>query len=125
MQIKFINWKYILPLAILIASCKKSLDINTDPNNPNPTVITEAQLLPTVERGLGDALAISNGASTFIGIGAGIQGGTSIAGLSDILSVFMHQTIQRSELDKYGVTGNSFDIQTTWLSFYQSCTNNL
>ena len=73
-------------------------------------------MLPTAEKGLGDALAISNGASTFIGIGAGIPGGTSIAGVSDVASVFVHQTIQRSEHDKYGTTGNSFDIQTSWLS---------
>ena len=122
---KFIKWKYILPAAILFASCKKSLDINTDPNNPNPSIISEQQLLPTAEKSLGDALAISSAATTTIGIGAGVSGGIQIAGLSDICSVFAHQTIQRSELDKYGVTGNSFDIQATWLSFYQGAVNNL
>ncbi len=122
---QFFKWKYILPAALLFASCKKQLDINTDPNNPNPSVITEAQLLPTAEKGLGDALTISNSASTFIGIGAGIPGGTQIGGLSDMLSVYTHQTIQRAETDKYGVTGNSFDIQASWLSFYQSSLNNL
>ncbi len=122
---KFIKWKYILPAAILFASCKKSLNINTDPNNPNPSIISEKQLLPTAEKRLGDALSIDNGAVTSIGIGAGIPGGVSIAGLSDICSVFIHQTIQRSELDKYGVTGNSFDIQAAWLSFYQGTANNL
>ena len=125
MRIKFFKWKYILPAVILITSCKKSLDINTDPNNPNPTVISEKQLLPTAEKGLSDALTISNGATTSIGIGAGIPGGAPIAGLSDICSVFMHQTIQRSELDQYGITGNSFDVQAAWLSFYQSSANNI
>jgi hypothetical protein len=120
---KFFKWKYFLPVLMLVASCKKNLDINTDPNNP--TNLQESQLLPTAEKGLGDALAISNGAVTFIGIGAGITGGVQVAGLSDILSVFMHQTVQRSELDKYGVVGNSFDVQTAWLSFYQSSVNNL
>lgn len=122
---KFIKWKYILPAVILIASCKKSLNINTDPNNPNPSIISEKQLLPTAEKSLGDALTIDNGGVTTIGIGAGIPGGVPIAGLSDICSVFIHQTIQRSELDKYGVTGNSFDIQAAWLSFYQGSVNNL
>jgi hypothetical protein len=122
---KFFKWKYILPAAIAFASCKKTLDINTDPNNPNPSVITESQLLPTVEKGLGDALTISNSATTFIGIGAGVPGGVQIGGLSDMLSVYVHQTIQRAETDKYGVTGNSFDIQASWLSFYQSSLNNL
>ena len=120
---KFFKWEYFLPALMLVASCKKNLDINTDPNNP--TNLQESQLLPTAEKGLGDALAISNGAVTFIGIGAGITGGVQVAGLSDILSVFMHQTVQRSELDKYGVVGNSFDVQTAWLSFYQSSVNNL
>jgi hypothetical protein len=121
---KFFKWKYILSAAILFASCKKSLDINTDPNNPNPSIISEKQLLPTAQKQLGDALTISNGATTTLGIGAGVPGGISIAGLSDICSVFMHQTIQRSELDKYGITGNSFDIQAAWLSFYQGTANN-
>src|SRR5580765_6379489 len=120
---KFFKWKYFLPALMLFASCKRNLDINTDPNNP--TSLAESQLLPTAEKGLGDALAISNGAVTFIGIGAGVTGGVQIAGLSDVLSVFMHQTVQRSELDKYGVVGTSFDIQTPWLSFYQSSLNNL
>lgn len=122
---KFFKLKYILPAAIFLASCKKNLDINTDPNNPNPTVISEKQLLPTAEKSLGDALTIDNGAVTAIGVGAGVPGGFPIAGLSDICSVFMHQTIQRSELDAYGVTGNSFDIQAAWVSFYQSIVNNL
>jgi hypothetical protein len=122
---KFIKWKYILPAVILFTSCKKSLNINTDPNNPNPSIISEKQLLPTAEKSLGDALAISSAATTSIGIGAGVPGGIQIAGLSDVCSVFIHQTIQRSELDKYGVTGNSFDIQATWLSFYQGTVNNL
>src|ERR1041385_3814030 len=120
---KFYKWKYFLPVLMLFAACKKNLDINADPNNP--TDIPESRLLPTAEKGLGDALAISNGAVTNIGIGAGVPGGVQIAGLSDVLSVFMHQTVQRSELDKYGVVGTSFDVQYTWLSFYQSCLNNI
>jgi len=120
---KFFKWKYFLPALMLFAACKKNLDINADPNNP--TDIPESRLLPTAEKGLGDALAISNGAVTNIGIGAGVPGGVQIAGLSDILSVFMHQTVQRSELDKYGVVGTSFDVQYSWLSFYQSSVNNL
>ena len=120
---KFFKWKYFLPALMLFAACKKNLDINADPNNP--TDIPESRLLPTAEKGLGDALAISNGAVTNIGIGAGVPGGVQIAGLSDILSIFMHQTVQRSELDKYGVVGTSFDVQYAWLSFYQSSVNNL
>ncbi|HVX27450.1 MAG TPA: SusD/RagB family nutrient-binding outer membrane lipoprotein, partial [Parafilimonas sp.] len=121
---KFFKWKYILP-AVMLVACKKSLNINTDPNNPNPSIISEKQLLPTAEKSLGDALTIDNGAVTTIGIGAGVPGGISIGGLSDICSVFMHQTIQRSELDQYGIVGTSFDIQAAWLSLYQGTTNNL
>lgn len=122
---KFFKWKYILPAVILFASCKKSLNINTDPNNPNPSIISEKQLLPTAEKSLGDVLSISTAATTTIGIGAGIPGGAPISGLSDICSVFMHQTVERSELDQYGVVGTSFDIQAAWLSFYQGTVNNL
>src|SRR5258706_13468754 len=103
------KWKYFLPAVMLFASCKKNLDINTDPNNP--TDISVSQLLPTAEKGLGDGVAISND---------GVRGG-----LSDILSVFVHQTIQRSEFDKYGVTGNSFDLSADWPGLYQTTLSNL
>jgi len=49
--------KLLIPLVGLLAiSCKKFLDINTDPNNP--TTIEVSKLLPTTQRTLGDALSM-------------------------------------------------------------------
>ena len=54
---KFFKWKYFLPALMLVASCKKNLDINTDPNNP--TNLQESQLLPTAEKGLAMRLPLA------------------------------------------------------------------
>lgn len=41
---------YILPVTglIMLASCKKTLDINTDPNNP--TALDVSNLLPAAQK---------------------------------------------------------------------------
>ena len=65
--------KLLIPLVGLLAiSCKKFLDINTDPNNP--TTIEVSKLLPTTQRTLGDALSMDE------------QNG----GLSEVLAVYTH-----------------------------------
>ena len=80
--------KLLIPLVGLLAiSCKKFLDINTDPNNP--TTIEVSKLLPTTQRTLGDALSMDE------------QNG----GLSEVLAVYAHQMSTREEADKYGITG--------------------
>jgi hypothetical protein len=96
---------YILPVTglVMLASCKKTLDINTDPNNP--TTLAVSNLLPAAQKSLGDALAIGNG---------------NYGGLSQILSVYTHQMSTREEADQYGATGQEFYIGTTWQTFYQS-----
>jgi hypothetical protein len=101
MKIKFLYW---IPLVLLLfGSCKKFLDINTDPNNP--TNVEPSKLLPTIERNLGDALAI---------------GGGNNGGLSTLLAVYMHQMTTREEADQYGATGNEFFIGTSWPKLYSS-----
>ena len=90
---------------MLVASCKKNLDINTDPNDP--VDVSVSKLLPTAERGIGDALAIGN---------------ANAGGLSDILSEYMHQTVQ---LGSYSVAGNNFFIATAWTGLYQTTLTNL
>ncbi len=80
---------YIIPIGLIwFISCKKTLDINTDPNNP--TTISISKLLPAAVQNLGNALAIGNG---------------TYGGLSQILSVYTHQMSTREEPDVYGVTG--------------------
>ena len=96
---------YILPVTglIMLASCKKTLDINTDPNNP--TTLDVSNLLPAAQKSIGDALAIGNG---------------NYGGLSQLLSVYTHQMSTREEADKYGVTGQEFYIGIAWPTLYQS-----
>lgn len=89
-----------------LTSCKKTLNINTDPNNP-PT-ISISKLLPGAELSLGNSLAMGNG---------------TYGGLSQYLSVYTHQTTTREEADVYGVTGRDFYIQNAWSTLYQSFFN--
>jgi hypothetical protein len=82
---------------------KEFLDINTDPNKP--TVIEISKLLPTAEKGIGDALAI---------------GGGNNGGFSTILGVYTHQLSTREESDQYGATGDEFFIGTAWPKLYSA-----
>lgn len=101
---------YFLPLALLLASCKKSdfLNINQDPNNP--TSIEISKLLPTAIKNLGNGLSM---------------GGNANAGLSQVLAVYTHQMTTREEPDQYGATGNNYFIGTAWPALYQSTLANL
>src|SRR5687767_3644669 len=96
---------YLLPVTglLVLGSCKKTLDINVDPNNP--TALSISNILPAAERALGDALSFGNG---------------NYGGLSQVLSVYTHQMSTREEPDQYGATGLEFYIQTAWQSLYQS-----
>ncbi len=101
--------KYIIPLvAVLAVSCKKALDINTDPNNP--TTIAVSKLLTTSEYNLGVALG---------------TGGGNTGGLSQDLAVYTHQLTQRANPDQYGVQGSDFWIGQAWNGIYLSTLNNL
>lgn len=98
--------KFLIPLVGLLAiSCKKFLDINTDPNNP--TSIEVSKLLPTTQRTLGDALSMDE------------QNG----GLSEVLAVYAHQMSTREEADKYGITGVDVNLQTAWSKLFSSTAN--
>ena len=98
--------KLLIPLVGLLAiSCKKFLDINTDPNNP--TTIEVSKLLPTTQRTLGDALSMDE------------QNG----GLSEVLAVYTHQMSTREGPDKYGITGADFNLQTAWSKLFSSTAN--
>jgi hypothetical protein len=97
---------YILPVAILLASCTKDfLDINTDPNNP--AVAQSSIVLPGVERTLGDALSMDE------------QNG----GLSEILAVYTHQMSTREEPDQYGLISTDVNLQTPWSKLLSATPN--
>lgn len=89
-------------------SCKKTLDINTDPNNP--TSLEVSKLLPTAEVNLGNALAVGSG---------------SVGGLSTTLEVYVHRMTTREDPDQYKADGNEFYLNTAWPSMYQSVIKNL
>ncbi|MGZ4012241.1 MAG: SusD/RagB family nutrient-binding outer membrane lipoprotein [Flavisolibacter sp.] len=98
--------KYLIPLIALGAtSCKKALDINTDPNNP--TAIEVSKILPTTERTLGDGLSMDENNGS----------------LSEGLAVYVHQMSTREEADKYGLVGTDNNIGIPWSKFYASTPN--
>lgn len=87
-----------LALVLFLASCHDFLDINDDPNNP-----THAQLntiLPYAE-------------ATIFG-----SWGIGTAGLSEILSVYAHQTVERGDHDDYKIQANEFALRETWDKMY-------
>ncbi|MEO9022473.1 MAG: SusD/RagB family nutrient-binding outer membrane lipoprotein [Ginsengibacter sp.] len=98
--------KYIISLAIVfaISSCSKStFDINVDPNNP--ASLPPKNLLPQIEKNLGDANTISNG-------------------MSDVFEVYMHRITVREAPNAYGVTGNSGYVETMWNPYYSAAITN-
>lgn len=109
MSIKSSIIKYSL-LGILFTSsisCKKYLDINTDPNNP--TNIEVSKLLPSAERAVGDGLSM----------------GSATGGLSQVLAVYMHQMSTREEPDQYGARASNFFLEAAWPELYLTSLANL
>jgi len=85
-------------LVLTLISCNDFLDINSDPNNP-----TTAQLntiLPYVE------------VTMFGSMGMGT------AGISELLAVYDHQTVQRGDQDDYKVQANEFSLASCWDEMY-------
>lgn len=100
--------KYITLIVIGLTSCKKQLDINTDPNNP--TTVANSKLLPTVEIALGNSLSYGNGTK---------------GGFTQILGVYTHQLSTREDPDQYGARGADFYLQTSWEGIYMDVLNNV
>jgi hypothetical protein len=92
--------KIIAAFACLtLLSCEKDfLDINDDPSNPLD--VSLELLLPSVQLDMAGSL------------------GTSTAGLSQITSTYMHQIVQRSNQNDYGVQGTDGGVQSPWLVLY-------
>ncbi|MDB5005411.1 MAG: hypothetical protein JWQ34_3636 [Mucilaginibacter sp.] len=90
--------KYIIPALVLMTSCKKTLDINTNPYAP--TAVSEGHLLTGIERNLASAVNQS--------------------GLSYGLEVYMHRITVRETPNGYGLTGNDVG----WGGFYTNVLTN-
>lgn len=90
---------YVLSAGLLltVTSCKKYLDVNQNLNDP--TKIPVSTLLVSAELGLGTNLAYNGG-------------------LSDGLSVYMHQQSTREEPDQYGMNGNDAIITGSWAGLH-------
>lgn len=86
---------YVIVTGLLLSAtgCKKYLDVNQNLNDP--TKIPVSTLLVAAELGLGTNLGYNGG-------------------LSDGLSVYMHQQSTREEPDQYGMNGNDGIITGSW-----------
>lgn len=87
-----------LALVILLAGCGDFLDINDDPNNPTRAELNT--ILPYAQ------------ATMFGAMGMGT------AGMSELLSVYTHQTVQRGTHDDYKIPANEFSLSETWDKLY-------
>jgi len=83
---------------LMMAGCSDYLDINDDPNNPTKAPLS--QILPYTQATTAGAL------------------GLGTAGLSDVLAVWSHQLVQRSNHDDYATNGNDFNITEPWDKLY-------
>lgn len=92
--------KILTVIAMLgVFGCGKDfLDINDDPNNPLD--VSLELLLPSAQLDMAGAL------------------GTSGGGLSQVTMSYMHQTVQRSNQNDYGIQGVDFGVTAPWLTMY-------
>ncbi|CAL1521393.1 SusD/RagB family nutrient-binding outer membrane lipoprotein [Chitinophaga sp. MM2321] len=102
---KRLSYIFLVTGALLVSCTKNFLDINTDPNNP--TKASLSQLLPASEQGLSYAMGFTNDAR-------------GARGLTEVLSVYVHQVTVRESQDQYGATGSQFDINNSWSDFYSA-----
>jgi hypothetical protein len=104
-SIKRISILVVAIFSLSITSC--DLDINVDPNNPNPTTVPNSQLLSSAE------IAIF---TSF---------GPNGSGLGQPASIWVHQTMIRSSADNYNPTGTDGNISTPWLNLYAGALTDL
>lgn len=94
---KIVKGSLIL-LIIGFSGCDDFLSINTDPNNPLDARLD--QVLPVTQTVIFEALGNGGG------------------GMSDVLSQFVHQTVQRGQSNFYFFAGNEFNISQAWPNLY-------
>ncbi len=82
--------------------CKKYLDVNQNLNDP--TSVPVSTLLTGSQLNIGIGMAMSSG-------------------LSNGLSVYMHQQSTREASDGYGIKGSDFRVENPWSTFYDAITD--
>ena len=100
--------KSVITLLIVffsVTGCSDFLDINTDPNNPLDSRLD--QILPTAQTVIFEGL----------GNGAG--------GMSDLVSQYIHHTVQRNNSNFYFFAGNEFSISSAWPNLYAGALTDL
>lgn len=100
------KFKYILPVAIALASAscnKATFDINSNPNLP--TSLPISKILPTVEKNLGSALAIGSG-------------------ISQNLEPTIHRITTREAPNGYNIQPTDGYIAAMWNTIYVSVLSN-
>ncbi len=96
--------KYSIPFSLFvlmllsIPACDDYLNINDDPNNPTDAQINN--LMPFSQATLFGSLGMGN------------------AGISELVSVYAHHTVQRGNHDDYKITENEFAISQSWEKLY-------
>jgi hypothetical protein len=93
---------FFAALLLLSTGCKKFLDVNKNLNDP--TKVPVSILLTGAQYQMGQGLAFNNG-------------------LTDGLSVYMHQQSTREEADNYDMKGNDFIIENSWAKFNAALTD--
>ncbi|WP_161964123.1 SusD/RagB family nutrient-binding outer membrane lipoprotein [Chitinophaga flava] len=103
---KKLSYILLILFVVVAAGCTKHfLDINNDPNNPQQASLK--LLLTGAEHGLAYDMGFTNDAR-------------GARGLTEVLSVYVHQVVVRESQDQYGATGSQFDINGAWTGFYSS-----
>lgn len=89
----------------LVFSSSCNLDINVDPNNPS--TVPNAQLLTSAEVAIFTSF------------------GPNGSGVGQVASMWVHQTMIRSNADGYGSTGQDGNISTPWANLYSGALEDL
>ena len=87
-----------LALVVMLVGCDDFFDINDDPNNPVKAELNT--ILPYIQ-------------GTFFG-----AFGMGTSGISELVSVYTHQTVQRGNHDDYRIQPNEFSLSQAWEQLY-------
>ena len=99
---KYIKYYVLLLVAMSSTACDKYLDVDTDVDNPTTAALD--QLLPNIERTI-------------------TQIGDSNNFLAEILQVYTHQLVSRSEQDQYGAQSPNTNMNNDWNNVYLGLTD--
>ncbi len=99
---KHIKYYLLVFIALTTVACDKFLDVDEDKDNPTNVALN--LILPNIQVTIGDIGA----ARVFSG---------------EVLSVYMHQLVSRSEQDQYGGQADNTTYRNDWQNIYLSLTD--